>query len=93
MLNLLLAGVLLSGSVSQSVSHAQGHVSPMGGAVLGTATSVTRTIPSNIPRNAMQAAQGTQSIYRCSVKVNGRETQFTATDPRGCRFGLPYLWF
>lgn len=93
MLNLLLAGVLVSGSVMQSVSHAQGHVGPTGGAVLGTTTTVTRTLPPGPPRTSFQAMQGTPSLYRCSAKIAGHDVIFTATDPRGCRYALPYLWF
>jgi hypothetical protein len=90
-----LAGVLLSGSVSQSVAHSSGHITQTGGGtVLGATVTTAASFPNTFPhRSTWQMTQGTQSIYHCSVKNGGHEAVYEVRIRNGCRYGLPYLWF
>ena len=101
MLSLILAAITMTGSITSSVSHVQGHVTPMGGQVFGAGTTTTRTIPARTgpPGSALngsysRAPLGTQTIRRCYAQVNGHEIRFVTDDPRGCAYGSPLnVWF
>lgn len=94
MLNLLLAGVLLSGSISQAASHTTGHTSQVGGAVVGAGVTTTVSFPSNLPRRSTwQMTQGTQGLYHCTLKAGNHRSVYYVRNPMACRVGLPYLWF
>ena len=97
MLSLILAAITMTGSITSSVSHAQGHVTPMGGAVYGTGTTTTRSIPQRTgpPLSVYSRSPlGTQTIRRCFATVAGHTIVFVSDDPRGCAYGSPLnVWF
>jgi len=95
MIDVLLAGVLMSGSITQSVARTQGHVnSPSGGTVVRTAVTTTKTWP---PLPAAQTL-GTQTVHVCSFSAENHQLRVITYDPRGCAYALggsnwTWVWF